>query len=97
MSPLLPFQAEHLKAPVLSEVVVEGKGAGHVTAPKVGLGSVYEFTAQDGKGEYLDGGQTHKVTLPGPVQLQCAAAPLRPARSLFRPDLETWRFRAGQV
>ena len=29
--------------------------------------SVYEFTAQDAAGEYLDGGKTYSVTLPGPV------------------------------
>ena len=38
-----------------------------MAAPKVGLGSVYAFTAQDGKGEYLDGGRTYKVTLPAPI------------------------------
>jgi hypothetical protein len=38
-----------------------------MAAPKVGSGSVYEFTAQDSTGEYLDGGKTYSVTLPGPV------------------------------
>lgn len=38
-----------------------------MTAPKVGLGSVYEIAAQDKNGEYLDGGKTYSVTLPGPV------------------------------
>ena len=38
-----------------------------MAAPKVGTGSVYEFTAHDAKGEYLDGGKTYSVTLPGPV------------------------------
>ncbi|MDH5314988.1 MAG: DUF1254 domain-containing protein [Gemmatimonadota bacterium] len=38
-----------------------------MTAPKVGLGSVYEIAAQDKNGDYLDGGKTYSVTLPGPV------------------------------
>ena len=38
-----------------------------MAAPKVGTGSVYEFTAQDSTGEYLDGGKSYSVTLPGPV------------------------------
>jgi len=38
-----------------------------MTAPKVGLGSVYGIAAQDINGDYLDGGKTYKVTLPGPV------------------------------
>jgi hypothetical protein len=38
-----------------------------MAAPKVGQGSVYAFAAQDGKGEYLDGGKTYKVTLPAPI------------------------------
>lgn len=38
-----------------------------MAAPKVGLGSVYAFAAQDEKGEYLDGGKTYKVTLPAPI------------------------------
>jgi hypothetical protein len=38
-----------------------------MAAPKVGSGSVYEFTAQDSTGEYLDGGKSYSVTLPGPV------------------------------
>ena len=35
--------------------------------PKVGTGSAYELTAQDSEGRYLDGGNTYKITLPGPV------------------------------
>lgn len=35
--------------------------------PKVGTGSAYELTAQDSEGCYLDGGNTYKITLPGPV------------------------------
>jgi hypothetical protein len=38
-----------------------------MSSPKVGLGSVYEIAAQDKDGEYLDGGKTYSVTLPGPV------------------------------
>ncbi|MGY5615285.1 DUF1254 domain-containing protein [Vibrio brasiliensis] len=38
-----------------------------MAAPKVGQGSVYGIAAQDSKGEYLDGGKTYSVTLPGPV------------------------------
>jgi hypothetical protein len=38
-----------------------------MAAPKVGTGSVYAFAAQDSTGEYLDGGKTYSVTLPGPV------------------------------
>ena len=38
-----------------------------MTEPKVGLGSVYGMAAQDVNGEYLDGGKTYSVTLPGPV------------------------------
>ncbi len=38
-----------------------------MAAPKVGSGSAYGFTAQDANGDYLDGGKTYKVTLPGPV------------------------------
>ena len=38
-----------------------------MAAPKVGSGSVYGFTAQDSKGEYLDGGKTYSVTLPAPI------------------------------
>ena len=32
-----------------------------------GVGSAYAFTARDKRGEYLDGGKTYKITLPGPV------------------------------
>ena len=35
--------------------------------PKVGTGSVYPAAARDSKGNYLDGGKTYSVTLPGPV------------------------------
>jgi hypothetical protein len=38
-----------------------------ITAPKVGLDSVYGIAAQEINGDYLDGGKTYKVTLPGPV------------------------------
>jgi len=38
-----------------------------MTAPKVGQGSVYGIAAQDVNGDYLDGGKTYSVTLPGPV------------------------------
>lgn len=34
---------------------------------KPGIGSAYTLTARDAKGNYLDGGRTYKVTLPGPV------------------------------
>lgn len=35
--------------------------------PHVGKGSAYAFAAKDNKGEYLDGGETYKVTLPAPI------------------------------
>lgn len=35
--------------------------------PKPGSGSVYELTAQDNNGNYLDGGKTYSVTLPHPI------------------------------
>ncbi len=38
-----------------------------MSTPKVGTGSVYPTTAQDSKGNFLDGGNTYSVTLPGPV------------------------------
>ncbi len=38
-----------------------------MTSPPVGSGSVYAMTARDVNGEYLDGSNTYKVTLPGPV------------------------------
>ncbi len=38
-----------------------------MTAPKVGLGSVYGIGAQDSNGDFLDGAKTYSVTLPGPV------------------------------
>jgi hypothetical protein len=34
---------------------------------EVGKGSAYLFTGVDAQGKYLDGGNTYKVTLPGPV------------------------------
>ncbi len=34
---------------------------------KVGSGSAYAATTQDSKGNYLDGGKTYSVTLPGPI------------------------------
>lgn len=34
---------------------------------QVGQGSAYAFTAHDAAGNYLDGGKTYSVTLPGPV------------------------------
>ena len=38
-----------------------------MATPKVGTGSVYPTAARDSKGNYLDGGKTYSVTLPGPV------------------------------
>jgi hypothetical protein len=38
-----------------------------MAAPKVGTGSAYGFATQDENGEYLDGGNTYKVTLPASV------------------------------
>jgi len=38
-----------------------------MAAPSPGTGSIYAFTARDAKGDYLDGGKTYKVTLPGPI------------------------------
>ncbi|WP_066737805.1 DUF1254 domain-containing protein [Cupriavidus sp. D384] len=38
-----------------------------MSAAKPGSGSAYAITTRDGKGEYLDGSRTYKVTLPGPV------------------------------
>ncbi len=35
--------------------------------PKPGTGSVYAFAAKDAQDNYLDGGKTYKITLPGPV------------------------------
>jgi hypothetical protein len=34
---------------------------------KPGVGSAYAYTARDSRGQYLDGGKTYKVTLPGPI------------------------------
>jgi len=38
-----------------------------MATPKVGTGSAYAATAKDAKGQYLDGGNTYKVTLPAPI------------------------------
>lgn len=38
-----------------------------MAAAKPGTGSAYAVAARDSSGEYLDGGKTYKVTLPGPV------------------------------
>lgn len=38
-----------------------------MTAPQVGTGSVYAFTAHDENGAYLDGSLTYSVTLPAPI------------------------------
>ena len=38
-----------------------------MATPPVGQGSVYPCVSRDSKGEYLDGGKTYSVTLPGPV------------------------------
>jgi len=38
-----------------------------MSTPKVGTGSVYPTVARDSNGNYLDGGKTYSVTLPGPV------------------------------
>ena len=38
-----------------------------MATPKVGTGSVYPMTVRDADGNYLDGGKTYAVTLPGPV------------------------------
>jgi hypothetical protein len=34
---------------------------------RVGSGSAYAAAIRDAKGNYLDGGKTYKVTLPGPI------------------------------
>ena len=38
-----------------------------MATPKVGTGSVYPTAARDSKGNYLDGGKSYSVTLPGPI------------------------------
>jgi len=38
-----------------------------MSTPKVGTGSVYPTAVRDSDGNYLDGGNTYTVTLPGPV------------------------------
>ena len=35
--------------------------------PAVGAGSVYWFASRDGTGAFLDGGNTYKLNVPGPV------------------------------
>jgi hypothetical protein len=38
-----------------------------MTESRPGTGSAYAITVRDANGEYLDGGRTYKVTLPGPI------------------------------
>jgi hypothetical protein len=38
-----------------------------MTESRPGTGSAYAITVRDVNGEYLDGGRTYKVTLPGPI------------------------------
>jgi hypothetical protein len=38
-----------------------------MASAKPGSGSAYTFTARDASGQFLDGGKTYKITLPGPV------------------------------
>jgi hypothetical protein len=38
-----------------------------MTQSKPGMGSAYAITVRDATGNYLDGGRTYKVTLPGPI------------------------------
>jgi len=38
-----------------------------MSVPKVGTGSAYAFTPHDANGNYLDGSNTYKVTLPTPI------------------------------
>jgi hypothetical protein len=38
-----------------------------MAAPRVGSGSAYGFATKDASGEYLDGGNTYKITLPAPI------------------------------
>jgi len=38
-----------------------------MTESKPGTGSAYAITVRDSEGQYLDGGRTYKVTLPGPI------------------------------
>lgn len=38
-----------------------------MATPKVGTGSAYAATVNDAKGNYLNGGNTYKVTLPAPI------------------------------
>ena len=56
---------------VLDDRVLFHYGATGITPamamPKVGTGSAYAFTPHDSKENYLDGGKTYNVTLPGPI------------------------------
>ncbi len=56
---------------ILDDRVLFHYGATGITPamamPRVGTGSAYAFTAHDSEGNYLDGGKTYSVTLPGPV------------------------------
>jgi len=38
-----------------------------MTESKPGTGSAYAITVRDAGGDYLDGGKTYKITLPGPI------------------------------
>ena len=58
------------------ELVLDNRALWHFIAtgvtpamatPPVGQGSVYPCASKDSKGEYLDGGKSYTVTLPGPV------------------------------
>ncbi|MDF7822700.1 DUF1254 domain-containing protein [Pontiellaceae bacterium B12227] len=58
------------------EMKIDGRTIFHYVAtgitpamsmPKVGTGSAYAFTPHDADGNYLDGGNTYKVTLPAPI------------------------------
>ena len=35
-----------------------------MASPQLGQGAAYVYTARDGKGEWLDGSKSYKVTLP---------------------------------
>jgi hypothetical protein len=39
-----------------------------MTDSKPGTGSACAITVRDSTGQYLDGGRTYKVTLPGPLE-----------------------------
>ena len=38
-----------------------------MVTPKPGTGSIYAFSSRDAKGQYLDGSNTYKLTMPAPV------------------------------